>query len=176
MNSIIPSFKTTLLLATFLFFTLPMHWGFIAAMLLPIFVCVWIYDIVVMVRDPGQRLMRTARMAIWMLAFCAVGALNLYWYRESRAYADQIAAAVLGYKARTGMYPDTLEQMGIDSHESSARKWRISYRQKKGAPLLFYIATFETYDMFSYDFEARRWRYVAAQNDVSLPSASAAPS
>lgn len=160
MNKLIPSFETTLLVAVFLFFTLPLQRAFIATMLLPVFVCVWCYDIVMMVRDPGQRLVRASRIAIWILAFGALAGLNLSWYCESRSYAERIAAALLAQKARAGAYPDTLEQIGIDSHESAARKWRLVYKLEKGAPSLLYGATFEAYNVYDYDFATHRWRYV----------------
>src|SRR6185312_3611744 len=80
----------------------------------------------VMVRHPEQRSKHAARIATWVLAFLVIGALNVYWYRDSRTYADAVAAAVLSYRAKTGAYPRNLEQIGIRA-DDAFRKSRLVY-------------------------------------------------
>jgi hypothetical protein len=153
--------RTAVCLAIFLTLTAPKHAGFIALMLLPFFAVVWIWEAVAIARSPEQRVLRVYRIAAWMLAFCFVALLNLFWYRESRHYADKVAAAVSSHYARTGGYPTTLEQVGIQPEDSSLRKWRVVYGINQGRPYLAYAVPFAIFDMYGYDFDTRKWTYWA---------------
>jgi hypothetical protein len=153
---------TLLLLGIFFFVTLPMHAGFVARMLFPFFVVRWLYDAVMMVRHPEQRARRGAGIAIWATAFAAVVALNLYWYRESRTYADGVPESVLAHEAKTGSYPTGLEQLGIRSDDPLLRKWRLVYGHDQGdKPSLSYAVPFAIFDFYHYDFQTHRWQYLA---------------
>jgi len=161
MKTAVPIARTVLCLAIFLFFTAPMHGGFIALMLLPFFVAVWIWEVASIAHKPDQRRLRVLRVLAWIVSFCLVGLLNLYWYRESRAYADKIVAAVSNHHTRTGSYPASLEQVGIQPDDRSSRKWRLAYVINDGKPNLFYAVPYAIFDTYDYDFETRKWTYFA---------------
>jgi hypothetical protein len=79
-----------------------------------------------MLRRPEERGRRAERILVWVAAFCVSGAINLYWFRESRAYANNVVSAVLNYKARTGAYPIDLQLAGIRP-ERAFDKWMLVY-------------------------------------------------
>jgi hypothetical protein len=155
-----PLATRVLLLGVFFILTAPKHMGFVAMMMLPFFACSWLYDIVMLIRKPEQRTALAMRIATWVLAFLAIAALNLYWYRESRAYANDVAAAVSSYKAKIGVYPASLEQVGIRERDAR-RKWRLLYWLHDEEPSLMYEAPFIVMDSYDYDFQTREWQYLS---------------
>jgi hypothetical protein len=164
MKTVVPIRKivrTVLCLGIFLYCTASLHGGFVALMLLPFFAVVWIWQAISIARNPDQRTLRVLRVIAWMLAFCLVGLLNLHWYRESRAYADKVVAAVSTHYARTGNYPTSLEQVGIQPKDLNSRKWRLSYGLSNGRPYVFYAVPYIIFDMYDYDFQTRKWNYLA---------------
>ena len=153
--------RNALFVGLFLCLTCTPHFGGAAVALLPFFACSWLYDLFILVRRPDQRARRAERILVWMLAFCLAGAVNLYWYRNSRAYANKIAGAVLNYRARTGSYPTDLEDVGF-SQANAVRKWMLVYGVSgKGEPLLIYAAPWDGFDTYSYDFATGHWDYWA---------------
>lgn len=153
--------SSALLAGVFLFVSCIPHDGTLALVLLPFFVCSWLYDLVMLSRRPEQRARRTERVITWMLAFCVAGAVNLYWFRESRAYANNVVDAVLSYHARTGVYPIDLQQTGVRP-ESAFRKWMLVYAvSADGRPGLSYAVPYAVFDMYDYDFDTGKWQYLA---------------
>lgn len=148
-----------LLVGIFLFLSCMPHNGMLALVLLPFFACSWLYDFFVMARKPEQRVRRTERVITWMLAFCVTGAVNYYWFRASRADANNIADAVMSYRARTGVYPTDLLQTGVHP-ERAFRKWMLVYAVgSDGKPLLAYSVPWDGLDTYDYDFDTGKWVY-----------------
>lgn len=153
--------RNALFIGLFLFMAARPHGGFIAFMFLPFFACSWLYDLIVLVRKPEQRARRAERVIIWMSAFCLAGSVNLYWYRQSRAYANNVVGAVLNYRARTGTYPPDLQDVGI-SQANAVRQWMLVYGvNAKGEPLLIYPVPWDGFDTYAYDFDTGQWLYWA---------------
>ena len=149
--------RNALFIGVFLFLTCSPHGGFIAYVLLPFFVVSWIFDLWVMLRRPEERGRRAERILVWVAAFCVSGAINLYWFRESRAYANNVVSAVLNYKARTGAYPIDLQLAGIRP-ERAFDKWMLVYGvSSDGKPGLSYAVPYLAFDMYDYDFDADQW-------------------
>jgi hypothetical protein len=152
---------TAVFVALFLLVAGRMHGGFIALVLLPFFIIVWLYDVVVMSRKPEERAPRAKRMTIWMLAFGVVAALNWHWYRESRAYAERVVVAVENFKSRTGAYPWHLQDAGIDA-KGETKRWMLVYSLRDGkTPWIAYAAPFVMFDRYEYDFAKHEWTYLA---------------
>jgi hypothetical protein len=152
--------RNALFIGIFLYVTCTPHGGFIAFVLVPFFACAWLIDLIVMFRRPEQRARRAERVLTWVLAFCVTGAVNLYWFHESRTYANNVASAVLTYRARNGSYPTDLQQTGIRP-ERAFQKWMLVYGvTADGKPGLSYAVPYIGFDMYDYDFETGRWQYL----------------
>jgi len=153
--------RTALFVTLFLALTCMPHGGAGALVLLPFFICSWLYELFVLVRRPEQRARRAERVIIWMLAFCVSGTVNLYWFRASRAYANDVANAILNYRARTGTYPTDLQEVGVPP-ERALRRWMLVYAVgNDGRPLLAYAVPWEVFDTYDYDFKTGQWTYWA---------------
>ena len=153
--------RNLLFIGIFLYVTCIPHGGFLAFMLLPFFVCAWLFDLFVTMRRPERRARSTERVLTWVLAFCIAGTVNLYWYRESRGYANKVVGAVMNYRARTGTYPPDLQDVGI-SQAIAVHKWMLVYGVSgKGEPLLIYPAPWDGFDTYAYDFDTGKWVYWA---------------
>jgi hypothetical protein len=152
--------RNALFIGIFLFVTCSPHGGFCAYVLLPFFACSWLVDLFVMLRTPEQRARRAERILTWVLAFCLAGAVNLYWFRESRAYANNVVSAVVNYKARTGTYPTDLQEAGIRP-ERAFDKWMLVYGvSSDGRPGLSYAVPYIAFDMYDFDFDTGQWLYL----------------
>ena len=152
--------RNALFVGIFLCVTCTPHGGFWAFVLLPLFVCSWLFDLFAMLRGPEQRARRAERVLTWMLAFCVTGAVNLYWFRESRAYANNVVSAVLDYRAHTGFYPTDLQQAGIRP-ERAFDKWMLVYgKSADGKPGVSYAVPYIAFDMYDYDFDTGQWLYL----------------
>ena len=159
MKAIRRAITTALLLGIFFWLTAPMHQGFVAELMLPFFVIVWIRDLYMIFRRPADRTWRITRTAIWVAAFSAIALLNLYWSHESRRYADGVVADALAYKARTGSYPENLEQLGIARNDGAARKWGLAYSTGSGGPYVSYTVPHMIFDGYICELEKRQWQY-----------------
>src|SRR5437870_12823715 len=106
-------------------------------------------------RDPGKHDGLGIRVAIWGFALALVAAVQGYSAYAARADADMAVAAVTRDKERTGSYPATLGEVGLDP-DDLWRKWRAVYAARGGRPSLFYATTFTPFESYHYDFQARR--------------------
>lgn len=150
--------KTLVLVAAVLFFTLQNHAGYLVIFVLPFVFLSLIVGTVLMVRRPQERQRRGIRMLIWASALALIGAVQ--WYRADAARADAEGAvrAIVEHKARSGSYPSTLAQAGLDEEALHAR-WTLRYSLKNGRPALSYAATLIPTDGYDYDFESSQWIY-----------------
>lgn len=131
--------------------------GFVVLMLLPLLVLYALYQVVRMMRGAEERKKRAIRLVIWLSAFTLAGTLQAYWHQASRNDAEQAAAWVLAHKVRTGSYPASLREAGLDDG-LLRNKWRIRYTLRQGTPVLSYPMSFMPLSSYEYDFIARTWR------------------
>lgn len=148
--------KTFIPVAIVLFFALQKGSGFGFLLLLLIFIVTTPYRLVRMIRRPEERRRQLTRIGIWAAALTLAGGVHAYWSAASRNNADIVADELLGHKARTGSYPPTLAEIGIDELELNA-KWKISYLVRDGHGKLSYPSSFMPLTSYEYDFEARKW-------------------
>jgi hypothetical protein len=160
MKPIWRAITTAVLLGAFFCLTAPMHLGFVAMLLLPFFVVVWIRDLSLIFRSPAERTWRITRTALWVAAFSAIALVNLYWSHESRRYADRVVSDALAYKARTGFYPDNLGQIGIVWNDGPAQKWGLHYGTGTGGPYVSYMIPHVMFEAYVYELETRQWAYL----------------
>jgi hypothetical protein len=93
---------------------------------------------------------------MWVLTISGILLIHLHYYHSSRNDADQIAKAIIRYKAEHGYYPQNLKAAGI---ENPRKAWMIGYFPEKEKPGLFYAATFLPFDTYFYDFDKDTWSY-----------------
>ncbi len=149
--------KTLALVAVVLFFLLPKGGGtsFVFALL---FFIVWaLYNVVRLILKPAERRPRAIRLAIWSATLVAAGATQAHWENASREQASEVVNAVLAHKSRTGSYPASPDEAGING-PALKDEWRIAYRLREGKPELSYPASFMPLTTYEYDFEARQWK------------------
>lgn len=149
--------KTFVLVAILLFLTLQKGEGFVLILLLPFFLITVLYHAVRMIRRPEERKSRGIKIAVWTITFALAGTVQTYWSKASHQDAQLVLKKVLAHKARTGSYPASLVDLGLDE-QYLKEKWGLRYSGKDGRPMLVYPVPFMPLDLYQYDFEAFRWR------------------
>lgn len=137
---------------------IPMHAGFMLIFAAPL-TAVWIiYSVVVAVRTPARLRPQVVKALVLAGAFSVIAFAHLYYAHAARTAAQQVADAVMSFKAREGRYPDRAAEAGVDEVELG-RKWMLHYRQASGKPSLMYATTFTPFETYDYDFETSTWMY-----------------
>ena len=137
---------------------IPKHFGFIVIFAVP-FAAAWIvYSIIVAVRSPARRRVQASKALVLAATFSLIAAAHLYYARASRADAQEVADAVLNFKAREGRFPEHAAQLGIDEVQLQ-RKWMLRYLLVSGKPWLIYAMTFTPFEAYDFDFGTRTWLY-----------------
>ena len=140
--------RNALFIGIFLCVTCTPHGGFWAFVLLPLFACSWLFDLFAMVRRPEQRARRAERVLTWMLAFCVTGAVNLYWFRESRAYANNVVPVARGDGARVVQEAQAYRQQIVLNAQGDAARFLSVYNSYKASEDVtarrLYIETMES--------------------------------
>ena len=149
--------KTLVLVAVVLFLTLPADGGIWFCLVLLLFMPWALYNLVRLGTKPAERRPHVIRLAIWIVALVAAGATQVHWTNAAREQANAAAQSLLAYKVRTGSYPASLAEAGLDEHALSS-EWRLRYRLREGKPELRYPASLMPLTEYGYDFEARRWK------------------
>lgn len=148
--------KTLLLVAAVLAVTLPKGAAFILALLVPLFGIWMIYSLARMVFKPEERGRRAVLIAIWLAVLVSAAAMQAYWDRAARVAAEQAAAAVSAHQARTGAYPASLAEAGVDP--LLRERWKLAYRLREGKPELIYSDPLLPLSTYEYDFDNRKWK------------------
>lgn len=149
--------KTLILAAIVLFLTLPKNGGF-WLVLATLFFALWaLYNLVRLILKPVERRARVMRVAIWIAVLAVAGAMQAYWANASRDHASAAAKALLAYKSRTGSYPSTLVELGLDE-QALKNEWRLGYKLRDGKPELNYPASLMPLTMYEYDFATKQWK------------------
>lgn len=131
--------------------------GFLLALFMPFLLIYLIFNAVRMLRRPSELKDRGIRMAIWSVALVLASIVQVYWSIGSRSDADLASQKVLAYKERTGSYPASLRDVGLDDSELQ-KKWRLRYSVNEREPRLTYPASVMPLTMNEYDFKVRAWR------------------
>lgn len=152
-----PLVKTLISSALVLALTVQKGNGFLLALLLPSCLLYLVVNAVRMTRGSGGSKGGGIRMAVWSAVPVLACSAQVYWGMASRSDADRTSRQVLAYQARTGSYPASLRDAGIDDGELQ-KKWSLRYSVKGGRPRLAYPAPVMPLTMYEYDFEARAWR------------------
>jgi hypothetical protein len=137
-------YKTLILAGVVLFFAFPhggtvtvigsFVWVTAAVLFLP-----WaVYSLVRIVLCPDERRNRGIRLAIWTATIFITVAANGHWDAAARKEADAAVTAIVGHRSRTGAYPNSLADLGIDA-QALRKKYSLAYRvDKDGKPTLLY--------------------------------------
>ena len=149
--------KTFALITIVLFFTLQKGGGPLLAILLPFFLITVIFNLIRMVQRPIERKNRGIRLATWSIVFALAGSIQIYWSRASRNEAESALQNVKAYKERTGSYPASFREVGLED-KYLKDKWGLRYSVKEGKPALTYPAPIMPLAVYEYDFEAHKWR------------------
>lgn len=152
-----PLIKTLISAAVVLALTVQKENGFLLVLLLPSCLIYLVVNAVRMTRGSGGSKGRGIRMAVWSAVAVLACSAQGYWGMASRSDADLASQKVLAYQARTGAYPASLRDAGLDDGELQ-KKWSLRYSVKGGRPELAYPAPVMPLTMYEYDFEARAWR------------------
>lgn len=149
--------KTSVLVTIVFFLTVQKGSCFLLVLLLPFFLMAVTYNLVRMIRRPGERKGRGIRLAIWTMTLALAGTVQVYWSVATRTDAESALQKVLTHKEHTGTYPVSLKEVGLDdTYLKDTRKLRYSVRE--GKPALTYPAPFMPLALYEYDFETLTWR------------------
>ena len=149
--------KNVAMVGVMLAVTLPRSTGFVLLLLLPLLLLTLIYQGVRMLRQPQERRVRATRLAIWCLAFVLAGSVQSYRAAATRSHAEQVVQTVLAYQKRTGAYPSSLTEAGLDQ-DLVRRSWRVGYVVRDGQPVVSYPAPFMPLTVYEYDPAVGSWR------------------
>jgi hypothetical protein len=131
--------------------------GLWLAFIIPVAV-VWIlYSVVRMLFKPAERKERAIRLAIWIPTVFLAMTLMQYQDASARETASSTVAAVADFKIRTGAYPKSLADVGLDAMALRSRL-SLGYRlQSDGTAFLLYSQPSMPLVAHSYDFQAGKW-------------------
>ena len=155
--------RTIIMAAAVLLFALP-HGGsvsflgsFVWVTAAVLFVPWAVYSLTRIVFRPNERRNRGIRLVIWTAAVAVTVAANAHWDSVARREADAAVSAVVAYKTRTGAYPASLADVGIDP-QLLREKYSLGYRVDRGGqPDLLYSQPSMPMIAHHYDFAHGRW-------------------
>jgi hypothetical protein len=155
-------FYMTLLWSILLaFFLSRPHAGFmIYIFALPLLIWL-IYSSYVAITKPEQRKWRLLRMAVWIASVLVILGIHHDRRVTARHYADGIVAALNEYENEHGVYPDSLDMIGVSRQQLKEHLGLSGYFYDKGKPSLFYADTFVVFQTHHYDFQKNAWIYHA---------------
>jgi len=137
--------------------TWPVHGGFMIWFTVP-FLLYWLpRSAYVIWSDAGRRRIQIVKVGLWLSVVATTCGLHWYYARAARAAADGLIESIVAYKARTGNFPDRLQDAGI-ALDPRTGPWHIGYlvsEEKKH--VLIYPTTFTLFEAYIYEFEEGRW-------------------
>ncbi len=143
------------------FFLSQPHAGFmIYIFALPLLIW-FIYSSYVAITKPEQRKWQLIRMAVWIASVLVILGVHHDRRVTTRHYADGIVAAINEYKNEHGVYPDSLDTIGVSRQQLKEHLGLSGYSYDKGKPSLFYADTFVVFQTHHYDFQKNAWSYHA---------------
>ena len=130
--------------------------GFVLVAAMLIFLPWAVYTLVRIAIRPLERRSRAIRLAIWSVTLVASFAARAQWDVAAHEEATAAVSAVQVHKGRTGKYPASLSEAGLDA-EALKKKYSLSYRLEDGKPKLFYSQPSMPTVAKHYDFEGNSW-------------------
>lgn len=155
--------KTLVLVGIVLFFALPhsggvaLLGGFVSVVVVMIFLPWAIYSLVRIAIRPAERRGRGTSLAIWAATVVVLFAARAHWDAVAREEVNATVAAIQSYQSRTGAYPESLSELGIDA-QALKEKFSLSYRLDDGKAALFYSQPSMPMMAHHYDFQSNSWK------------------
>jgi hypothetical protein len=150
--------KTLLAAAALIYFAFQSYGSVIISIAVPVLLIGFIIGLTLLIRRPQERRHRTIRMVIWILALILVMGVESYRARAVRGAADAAAQTITAYHTRTGSYPASFADVGLDAAALDER-WTLRYWLREGRPRLVYDDTLMPLDEDEYDFDHGRWSH-----------------
>ena len=153
----LPPFSNTIAAAAMLLLlTVPRSAGATVVLVVPIILVCMLYLLARLAFKRAERRTRAIQLGIWVLTLALIAGVQSYWTDARQSAADKAAAAVLAHKQRTGNYPATLAETGLDEPKLRS-DWGLIYRVQEGKPKLQFTAQAMFLSWYEYDFEKRTW-------------------
>jgi hypothetical protein len=135
-------------------------YGFFAYILaLPLLV--WaLYTLVRMAIRRRERKWRGLRLMLWAFAVVLVVGAQHYNDYAVRKQGSEVLARVQAHRARTGVWPRELEEVGLDA-KALRSDWGLHYGVLDSEPLLSYRAPGLFFDAWFYNFKKGAWEFHA---------------
>ncbi|WP_342120406.1 hypothetical protein [Pseudoduganella sp. OTU4001] len=132
-------------------------WGGVVIGIVTLSFLPWaIYSIVRMTMRPAERRSRAIRLAIWIGVLAIALSVRTHWDTAARAEATAVAAALQAHQARTGAYPASLSELGLDA-DALKKEFSLTYRVHEGQASLFYSRPSMPMIADHYNFEHKTW-------------------
>ena len=131
--------------------------GLLFSLVLPVFFVWLIYSLLRMALRPAERARRGARIGIWFATIVILMSALGYRDRGAREEVELAIAAVSDHKRRTGSYPASLAEAGLDAARLRA-KYSVSYRlEAEGGAVLFYSQPSMPLIAHHFNFKTGKW-------------------
>ena len=119
---------------------------------------VWLpYSAIVMLFRPARRWAQLARVVIWVGAVALAGGIHYVRHEAVMKRANEITAAVMQYTAAHGHCPATMDEIGVSREQLRNDLGRADYRCEGGKPEFFFLDSYDGFDRYHYDFDAKGW-------------------
>ena len=111
-------------------------------------------------RRPARRRAQGIKLVVLVVAMVAAGAALKHREDDRRAQAQRVVEAVTAWHDAHGAWPDTLDQVGLDTR-ALRHEQRIFYFIDKGHATLFHASVYMPLDTWGWDFDKKAWQYHA---------------
>jgi hypothetical protein len=107
----------------------------------------------------ARRRIRAVRIGIWIFTSLTASLIISHRVTSAREEADRVAAAVIEYKTRTGVYPKDMDILGLDHQANTSARIVYLFHHDKNIDLM-YTDPWEFKETHRYDFVEGKWRVV----------------
>lgn len=127
---------------------------------LALFLAVWLpYSAFVIWKHKDRRRQQGATVAIWAMTIAALVGIHAYHAHMAEKAADQVLTKVLAYKAQRGVFPKSLEDVGLSTSAFKRTAHLLYGLAEDGAPHLSFGSAANPFDKYWYDFSSNAWQF-----------------
>ena len=133
--------------------------GLLFSIALPVIFLWLIYSFLRLLFRPADRATRASRMAIWFATTVVITLALSYRDRTAREEVEVAIAAVKDHKHRTGSYPASLAEAGLDAARLRA-KYSVGYFLEAGEAVVLYSQPSMPLVAHRFHFKTGAWERV----------------
>ncbi|MFZ6653985.1 hypothetical protein [Undibacterium sp. TJN19] len=152
------SLKSDFIAAAIIVFLLAQrHAGFMLVFVMLLSLPFLIFNLFVMMKNPGRRRFLRNKILLWIVAFGCIITWHSYLYVSSRKTANEVISLVQQYIAKNGHCPADIAVLGLSEDWLKNRLGLSHYYCKDGEPHFYYATTYLVFETEQYDFKNNVW-------------------